>query len=178
VSLPALLPSSTSSPSPSSRSRYSILGFLSSGTYGRVYKARVRLQQSDGSPAGLLGTPSAATPGKRVKLSRDDEEEGELVAIKKFKPDKEGEVVTYTGISQSACREIMVRLSLLPLIFSWSDLTSFTYFSLQINREIQHEHVTLLREVMLEEKSIYLVFEYAEHDFLVRPFLPSLFLRR
>jgi hypothetical protein len=39
----------------------------------------------------------------------------------------------------------------------------------QINREISHEHVTALREVMLEEKSIYLVFEYAEHDFLVRP---------
>lgn len=37
----------------------------------------------------------------------------------------------------------------------------------QINREISHEHVTALREVMLEEKSIYLVFEYAEHDFLV-----------
>mgnify|MGYP001583282081 CR=1 FL=1 len=30
------------------------------------------------------------------------------MAIKKFKPDKEGEVVMYTGISQSACREIMV----------------------------------------------------------------------
>ncbi|KWU41408.1 Pkinase-domain-containing protein, partial [Rhodotorula sp. JG-1b] len=93
-------------------SRYAILGFLSSGTYGRVYKAH------------------------------DGEEEGELVAIKKFKPDKEGEVVTYTGISQSACREIM------------------------INREILHVNVTALREVMLEEKSIYLVFEYAEHDFL------------
>ncbi|GAA5981348.1 hypothetical protein JCM11641_005292 [Rhodosporidiobolus odoratus] len=124
-------------------SRYSILGFLSSGTYGRVYKARVRSHSSDASPMGLLGTPSAATPGKRIKLSREDgEEEGELVAIKKFKPDKEGEVVTYTGISQSACREIM------------------------INREISHENVTFLREVMLEEKSIYLVFEYAEHDFL------------
>lgn len=38
----------------------------------------------------------------------------------------------------------------------------------QINREISHENVTALREVMLEEKSIYLVFEFAEHDFLVR----------
>ncbi|BGP33483.1 cyclin-dependent protein kinase [Rhodotorula toruloides] len=128
---------------PTVLSRYSILGFLSSGTYGRVYKARVRQHTSDTSPAGLLGTPSAATPGKRLKLSRDEgDDEGELVAIKKFKPDKEGEVVTYTGISQSACREIM------------------------INREISHENVTALREVMLEEKSIYLVFEYAEHDFL------------
>ncbi|ORY63672.1 kinase-like domain-containing protein [Leucosporidium creatinivorum] len=128
---------------PTVLSRYSILGFLSSGTYGRVYKARVRKPSSDMSPAGLMGTPGAATPGKRLKLARDDgDDDGELVAIKKFKPDKEGEAVTYTGISQSACREIM------------------------INREISHEHVTALREVMLEEKSIYLVFEYAEHDFL------------
>ena len=64
--------------------RQNILGFLSSGTYGRVYKAKVR---------------------------GGDEE---VVAIKKFKPDKEGEVVTYTGISQSACREIMVRPSAVP----------------------------------------------------------------
>lgn len=57
-------------------SKYSILGFISSGTYGRVYKAKSK-----------------------------DAENG-IYAIKKFKPDKEGEVVTYTGISQSACREI------------------------------------------------------------------------
>lgn len=42
-----------------------------------------------------------------------------------------------------------------------------TVMDTQINRELSHEHVTALREVMLEEKSIYLVFEYAEHDFLV-----------
>lgn len=39
----------------------------------------------------------------------------------------------------------------------------------QINREILHENVAALKEVILEDKSIYMVFEYAEHDFLVRP---------
>lgn len=58
--------------------KYSILGFISSGTYGRVYKA-----QSKGGDARIH-------------------------AIKKFKPDKEGDVITYTGISQSAIREIAV----------------------------------------------------------------------
>jgi cyclin-dependent kinase 8/11 len=58
--------------------KYNILGFISSGTYGRVYKAQ----------------------------SLD--EDGSVHAIKKFKPDKEGDVVTYTGISQSAIREIAV----------------------------------------------------------------------
>jgi cyclin-dependent kinase 8/11 len=93
-------------------SKYTILGFISSGTYGRVYKAQ-SLQ-----------------------------EEGKMHAIKKFKPDKEGDVVTYTGISQSAIREIA------------------------LNREISHENIVALKEVILEEKSIYMVFEYAEHDFL------------
>ncbi|EMD33720.1 hypothetical protein CERSUDRAFT_117800 [Gelatoporia subvermispora B] len=91
--------------------KYTILGFISSGTYGRVYKAE----------------------------SKDDRV---VHAIKKFKPDKEGDVVTYTGISQSAIREIA------------------------LNREISHENVVALKEVILEDKSIYMVFEYAEHDFL------------
>ena len=61
-------------------SKYNILGFISSGTYGRVYKAQ----------------------------SLD--ENGTIHAIKKFKPDKEGDVTAYTGISQSAIREIAVRV--------------------------------------------------------------------
>ncbi|KAI0739262.1 kinase-like domain-containing protein [Daedaleopsis nitida] len=92
--------------------KYLILGFISSGTYGRVYKAQSK------------------------------ESDGRIHAIKKFKPDKEGDVVTYTGISQSAIREIA------------------------LNREISHENVVALKEVILEDKSIYMVFEYAEHDFL------------
>ena len=60
--------------------KYTILGFISSGTYGRVYKAQSK------------------AAGESIQ------------AIKKFKPDKEGDVVTYTGISQSAIREIAVSL--------------------------------------------------------------------
>ncbi|KAF5387654.1 hypothetical protein D9615_000775 [Tricholomella constricta] len=93
-------------------SKYNILGFISSGTYGRVYKAQSL------------------------------EEDGKIHAIKKFKPDKEGDVITYTGISQSAIREIA------------------------LNREIDHENIVALKEVILEDKSIYMVFDYAEHDFL------------
>ncbi|CAG8442862.1 7973_t:CDS:10 [Ambispora gerdemannii] len=84
--------------------KYEVLGFISSGTYGRVYKAKAK-----------------------AKMSVEDEKE-RLYAIKKFKPDKEGEPHSYTGISQSACREISV--------------------------------------VLLEDKSIHMVFDYAEHDFL------------
>lgn len=84
--------------------RLQILGYLSSGTYGRVYKARERISSTGGSPS--VGTPTAGWPPKT------GEDEGQLCAIKKFKPDKEGEAITYTGISQSACREIMVSRAL------------------------------------------------------------------
>lgn len=63
-------------------------------------------------------------------------------AIKKFKPDKEGEVVTYTGISQSAVREMA------------------------LCSELAHPHVIKLQEIILEDKCIFMVFEYAEHDLL------------
>lgn len=62
--------------------KYMILGFISSGTYGRVYKAQSK------------------------------EADGKIHAIKKFKPEKEGEVTTYTGISQSAIREIAVSVNI------------------------------------------------------------------
>ncbi|GAB5588966.1 cyclin-dependent protein kinase [Umbelopsis nana] len=93
--------------------KYEIIGFISSGTYGRVYKAR----------------------------SRDSNDMREF-AIKKFKPDREGDTHHYIGISQSACREIA------------------------LCRELRQENIVGLEEVLLEDKAIYMVFEYAEHDFL------------
>jgi cyclin-dependent kinase 8/11 len=92
--------------------RYKVVGFISSGTYGRVYKALGR--------QGQIGE----------------------FAIKKFKPDKEGEQVAYTGISQSAIREM------------------------SLCSELRHTNVIKLIEIILEDKCIYMVFEYAEHDLL------------
>lgn len=64
-------------------------------------------------------------------------------AIKKFKTDKEdGEQLHYTGISQSACREMA------------------------LCRELNNNHLTKLVEIFLERKSIYMVSEFAEHDLL------------
>ncbi|KAN0113333.1 kinase-like protein [Hyaloscypha variabilis] len=92
--------------------RYKVIGFISSGTYGRVYKAVGRHGQT-----------------------------GEF-AIKKFKPDKEGEQIQYTGISQSAVREMA------------------------LCSELSHTNVIKLIEIILEDKCIFMVFEYAEHDLL------------
>lgn len=92
--------------------KYKVIGFISSGTYGRVYKAVGRHGQV-----------------------------GEF-AIKKFKPDKEGEQIQYTGISQSAVREM------------------------SLCSELSHINVIRLIEIILEDKCIFMVFEYAEHDLL------------
>lgn len=37
----------------------------------------------------------------------------------------------------------------------------------QLCRELRQENIVGLEEVLLEDKAIYMVFEYAEHDFLV-----------
>ncbi|KAL7420886.1 cyclin-dependent protein kinase [Cryptotrichosporon argae] len=179
---------------------YKILGFISSGTYGRVYKAvllpppkaplppatRSALTAGSGSGAGAgasSGSGSGSGSGGSSKASpRPDDanhaltnpelcmrpgdlpaKEGDVFAIKKFKPDKEGDQLTYAGISQSGIREIM------------------------LNRELHHRNMVSLREVILEDKAIYMVFEYAEHDFLqiihhhaqtIRQQLPSTTTRR
>ncbi|KAH3677107.1 hypothetical protein WICMUC_001862 [Wickerhamomyces mucosus] len=94
-------------------SKYEILGYIASGTYGRVYKAKSK-----------------------------DTSNTMLFAIKKFKADKEGDVICYTGISQSAAREMA------------------------LCRELNNKNITKLIEIILENKAIYMVFQYAEHDLL------------
>lgn len=112
--------------------RYRIVGFISSGTYGRVYKATAKNHPSS-SQAADNGLPLSSVRDKPLGLQ---------VAIKKFKPDKEGEQVSYTGISQSAIREM------------------------SLCAELRHANVIRLVETLLEDKCIYMVFEYAEHDLL------------
>ncbi|PWN48188.1 Pkinase-domain-containing protein [Violaceomyces palustris] len=123
-------------------STYTILGFISSGTYGRVYKAKLRNPSLNHAVKGK-GRASDSPIGEGSPWNGSGNGAGQVFGIKKFKPDsKESESSTYTGISQSAMREIA------------------------LNRELRHENVVTLREVMFEDKSIYMVFEYAEHDFL------------
>ncbi|KAK0545293.1 cyclin-dependent protein kinase [Tilletia horrida] len=93
---------------------YTILGFLSSGTYGRVYKARLR------HTSNYQSTSSSRRSGhgggdSHTSRERDD---GEVFAIKKFKPDKESELI-YTGISQSAMREIALINGVAYLHANW-----------------------------------------------------------
>lgn len=100
--------------------KYHIVGFISSGTYGRVYKAVERNPKSD---------VTSPTTGK------------ELYAIKKFKPEKEGDI-QYTGLSQSAIREM------------------------SLCTELTHPNLIHLVEIILEDKCVFMVFEYCEHDLL------------
>lgn len=93
--------------------KYMIQGFISSGTYGKVYKAC----------------------SKKIEDTRE-------FAIKKFKAEREGESATYSGLSQSACREM------------------------SLCREFKHDNVVNLQEIILEDKCIYMIFEFYEYDLL------------
>ncbi|ANZ73137.1 BA75_00755T0 [Komagataella pastoris] len=95
--------------------KYTILGYIASGTYGKVFKAS----------------------GK----SKDNQKQ--FYAIKKFKIDsKDSEITHYTGISQSAIREI------------------------SLCKELKNENVINLTEIVLENKCIYMISEFAEYDLL------------
>ena len=97
------------------KDNYEPIGFISSGTYGRVYQ--------------VAGINARAGQG--------------VFAVKKFKPDKEGDGnITYTGLSQSAIREM------------------------SLCKELDHPNVIHLVEIILDEKCVFMVFEYCEHDLL------------
>ena len=90
------------------------------GTYGRVYKAVLLgppKKTLSSRTAAALSLPQAHSAYSSAALHNPElcmrpgdlpAKENEVFAIKKFKPDKEGDVLTYAGISQSGAREIMV----------------------------------------------------------------------
>ncbi|KAI9680326.1 MAG: cyclin-dependent protein kinase [Trizodia sp. TS-e1964] len=115
--------------------RYKVVGFISSGTYGRVYKAVGKNGQTGefAIKKCVLLRNFFYSSSRASSLTRH---------LARFKPDKEGEIVQYTGISQSACREMA------------------------LCSEVSHPNVIHLVEIILEDKCIYMIFEYAEHDLL------------
>ncbi|CBF86960.1 hypothetical protein AN2489.2 [Aspergillus nidulans FGSC A4] len=89
------------------RDKYHIVGFISSGTYGRVYKAVGRNGQ-----------------GGEFAIKKSES---------RFKPDKEGDIIQYTGLSQSAIREMA------------------------LCSELDHANVVQLAEIILEDKCIFML---------------------
>lgn len=65
-----------------------------------------------------------------------------MLTVSRFKPEKEGEVIQYTGLSQSAIREM------------------------SLCSELDHPNIIQLAEIILEDKCIFMVFEYSDHDLL------------
>lgn len=65
-----------------------------------------------------------------------------ILTVSRFKPEKEGEVIQYTGLSQSAIREM------------------------SLCSELDHPNIIQLAEIILEDKCIFMVFEYSDHDLL------------
>lgn len=173
-------------------SAYHIIGYIAAGTYGKVYKAKLKsnsnnngggtkseeideeglkLERIDGikyNKSKTLGDGMRADGSLKNNLIIDDEKHisdkkigGEddvgkqYFAIKKFKSDNHqlnkthynhdingNEITHYTGISQSAIREM------------------------SLCREISNKNITKLIDIILENKSICMVFEFCEHDLL------------
>ena len=140
--------------------KYLILGYIAAGTYGKVYKARSKFVSNDNEDSEHSETADGFRPRQWPMTDLAGDREVQFYAIKKFKSDNhlsakaagaEGqsghdingnEVFNYTGISQSAIREI------------------------SLCRELNHKNITKLMEIILENKSIYMVFEFFEHDLL------------
>ncbi|ODV79793.1 cyclin-dependent serine/threonine protein kinase [Suhomyces tanzawaensis NRRL Y-17324] len=129
-------------------STYHIIGYIAAGTYGKVYKARLKSKKDKEGE----GSQTAKNDGSRHD---GDDKDIQFYAIKKFKSDNHlankthhnhdingNEVVHYTGISQSAIREM------------------------SLCRELNNKNITKLVDIILENKSIYMIFEFCEHDLL------------
>ncbi|KAI5949956.1 SSN3 [Candida theae] len=189
-------------------STYQIIGYIAAGTYGKVYKAKLRttnVNAKDGQERGNRITGSSLSgdsirggggsgggsgggggggPGDSDRITQVheieskggsvplDEKSGREIAspsiqyyaIKKFKSDNHQsstsknnaagnggknynreiahEAAQYTGISQSAIREM------------------------SLCRELNNKNITKLADIILENKSIYMIFEFCEHDLL------------
>lgn len=157
-------------------SKYTIIGYIAAGTYGKVYKAKTRStgkmnemndEDKDKKEFKTLSTAPAKSDSslntdvtnimnpKTDELAKSEDQPMALFAIKKFKSDNHqsknqhsnhdingNDVVHYTGISQSAIREM------------------------SICRELNHKNITKLIDIILENKSIYMIFEFFEHDLL------------
>lgn len=201
--------------------KFTVLGYIAAGTYGKVYKAKMKDSKKDNLTRGTLGDnnsgigvgvngsnsvgsglgggsgstlgssaisggggidvfsklvgdrnasmsnsgPAGATihtgtnrvenEGTKEEADDDDKQpDNKYFAIKKFKTDNHttlknyghdingNEIVHYTGISQSAIREM------------------------SLCRELNYKNIIKVIDIALENKSIYMIFEFCEHDLL------------
>lgn len=164
-------------------STYQIMGYIAAGTYGKVYKAKLKsnkLNKTD-DDSGIDGINNKDILSESMNDLHHDNSSSIMIntttnitinnslpqffAIKKFKSDNhhhhinnnnnggnhlskgnnsihQDEVLHYTGISQSAIREM------------------------SLCRELNNKNITKLVDIILENKSIYMVFEFCEHDLL------------
>lgn len=171
-------------------STYQIMGYIAAGTYGKVYKAKLKsnkLNKPDDESGGdgfnnnkdilsesmnelhhdnnsNIGVNTTNTTTATTTIINNTLPLPQFFAIKKFKSDNhhhinnnnnganhlskgnnsihQDEVLHYTGISQSAIREM------------------------SLCRELNNKNITKLVDIILENKSIYMVFEFCEHDLL------------
>lgn len=142
--------------------RYIPIGKIGEGTYGLVYKARVAEAAGVGGGARPARPPPPSGHGDGSGGGGGDGDR--LVAVKKFKCFKSGD-----GISPTAVREIKLLRELRhPAIVSLVDvlLDTTVVQPLAPNSAKDVKAGGGSSAVPVEERSLYLVFEYADHDLL------------
>lgn len=138
--------------------RYVPIGKIGEGTYGLVYKARVA--EAAGVGGGAARPPPLSGHGDGSSGGCGD---GDcLVAVKKFKCFKSGD-----GISPTAVREIKLLRELRhPAIVSLVDVLLDTTVAHPLLPAKDTKAGGGSSGMPVEERSLYLVFEYADHDLL------------
>jgi cyclin-dependent kinase 8/11 len=117
----------------------------------KATQARRKSMSDTRSSASLVAEPMAVSTKQLARVDNQEHlpsrskslyyPDKQWLTACRFKPDKEGDV-QYTGISQSAIREM------------------------SLCSELSHYNVVNTVEIILEDKCIFIVFEYAEHDLL------------
>jgi len=112
----------------------------------------------------LLGKIGEGTYGLVFLARTKTPSPSKSIAIKKFKQSKDGD-----GVSPTAIREIMVSFFVRFVHFHFQLQFPLTPLFLQLLREITHENVVKLVNVHINhaDMSLYLAFDYAEHDLYV-----------
>ncbi|GMM50496.1 cyclin-dependent serine/threonine protein kinase [Starmerella bacillaris] len=123
----------------------------------RRYKARRSRRADPLQGYDLLGYIAAGTYGRVYKAL--DRRHGKVVAIKKFRTERDERSNSTTATASKTTDTTSTNIA-------WTGLSQSAYRELALCRELRNPHIVSLVATILRHKSVYIVFDYYEHDLL------------